>query len=150
MRAIVRTPRQRRWGWLDDDFDQMFEGFLRPMQSVSENVRHDLVPAVEVSETDDRYVVRAEMPGVRKEDVDVNLEDGVLTISAETRSETEEREGERIIRQERRFGKYLRSLRLGNDIDAQAVNAVYRDGVLELTLPKVEESKPKKIEVKVA
>jgi HSP20 family protein len=150
MRAIVRTPRQRRWGWLDDDFDQMFEGFLRPMQTAGESARRDLVPAVEVSETEDRYVVRAEMPGVRKEDIDVNLEDGVLTISAETRSETEEREGERIIRQERRFGKYLRSLRLGNDVDAQAVNAVYRDGVLELTLPKVEESKPKKIEVNVA
>lgn len=150
MRAIVRTPRQRRWGWLDDDFDQMFEGFLRPMQVAGDSARRDLVPVVEVSETDDRYVVRAEMPGVRKEDIDVNLEDGILTISAETRSETEAREGERVIRQERRFGKYLRSLRLGTDVDAKAVNAVYRDGVLELTLPKVEETKPKKIEVKVA
>ena len=150
MRAIVRTPRQRRWGWLDDDFDQMFEGFLRPMQLTGDTTSRDLVPAVEVSETEDQYVVRAEMPGVRKDDIDVNLEDGILTISAETRSETEEREGERVIRQERRFGKYLRSLRLGTDVDATRVKAVYRDGVLELSLPKAEQSKPKKIEVKVA
>jgi HSP20 family protein len=150
MRAIVRTPRQRRWGWLDDDFDQMFEGFLRPMQLTGETAGRDLVPAVEVSETDDQYVVRAEMPGVRKDDIDVNLEDGILTISAETRSETEEREAERVIRQERRFGKYLRSLRLGTDVDATRVEAVYRDGVLELSLPKAEQSKPKKIDVKVA
>jgi HSP20 family protein len=150
MRAIVRTPRQRRWGWLDDDFDQMFEGFLRPLQAVGDTAGRDLVPAVEVSETDDQYVVRAEMPGVRKDDIDVNLEDGILTISAETRSETEEREGERVIRQERRFGKYLRSLRLGTEVDADKVKAVYRDGVLELSLPKAEEIKPKKIEVKVA
>ncbi|MEJ2107658.1 MAG: Hsp20/alpha crystallin family protein [Acidiferrobacteraceae bacterium] len=150
MRAIVRTPRQRRWGWLDDDFDQMFEGFLRPMQLAGDTTSRDLVPAVEVSETEDQYVVRAEMPGVRKDDIDVNLEDGILTISAETRSETEEREGERVIRQERRFGKYLRSLRLGTDVDATRVKAVYRDGVLELSLPKAEQSKPKKIEVKVA
>jgi HSP20 family protein len=150
MRAIVRTPRQRRWGWLDDDFDQMFEGFLRPMQLTGETAGRDLVPAVEVSETDDQYVVRAEMPGVRKEDIDVNLEEGILTISAQTRSETEEREAERVIRQERRFGKYLRSLRLGTDVDATRVEAVYRDGVLELSLPKAEQSKPKKIDVKVA
>jgi HSP20 family protein len=94
-------------------------------------------------------VVTAELPGVKKEDIDVSVENGVLTITAETRSETEEKEGDRVIRQERRYGRYLRSLRLGKTVDEKRVKASYRDGILELILPKAEEVKPKKITVDV-
>ena len=86
---------------------------------------------------------------MKKEDIEVSVENGVLTISAETKSETEEKEGERVIRQERRYGRYLRSLRLDKTVDDKKVKAVYKDGVLELTLPKAEEVKPKKITVNV-
>lgn len=150
MRAITRSPRGRRLGWLDDDFDQMFEGFLRPMRIMEENNGgRDLVPAVDVSENGDAYTIHAELPGVRKEDVNVTFENGVLTLSAETKSETEEKEGERVIRQERRYGKYMRSLRLGADIDESKVMANYKDGVLEIVLPKAEAVKPKRINVDV-
>lgn len=149
MRAIARVGNGRQRGWLDDDFDQFFGGFFSPMQLIEESARRDLVPAVEVSETDDEYIVRAEMPGVNKDDVNVTLENGVLTISAETKSETEEKKGERIIRQERRYGKFLRSLHLGTDIKEAKVKATYRDGVLSLTLPKAEEVKPKRINVDI-
>lgn len=150
MRTIARNPRGRRLGWLDDDFDQMFEGFLRPMRVLEENNGgRDLIPAVDVSENDDHFTVRAEVPGVKKEDVDVTYENGMLTLSAETRSESEEKEGERVIRQERRYGKYMRSLRLGADIDESKIKATYKDGVLEITLPKAEEVKPKRISVDV-
>jgi HSP20 family protein len=150
MRTIARNPRGRRLGWLDDDFDQMFEGFFRPMRVLEENNGgRDLIPAVDVSENDDHFTVRAEVPGVKKEDVDVTYENGMLTLSAETRSESEEKEGERVIRQERRYGKYMRSLRLGADIDESKIKATYKDGVLEITLPKAEEVKPKRISVDV-
>ena len=92
----------------------------------------------------------ADVPGAKKEDIDVTLENGILTITAETKSEKEEKEGERVLRQERRYGKYVRSLRLGTQIDEKGVKANYKDGVLELTLPKAEEVKPKKITVDVA
>jgi HSP20 family protein len=100
-------------------------------------------------ERNNEFVVKAELPGVKKEDIDVSVENGVLTINAETRSETEEKEGDRVIRQERRYGKYVRSLRLGKAVDEKKVKASYRDGVLELVLPKAEEVKPKKISVDV-
>ena len=97
----------------------------------------------------DAYTIHAELPGVRKADVNVTFENGVLTLSAETKSETEEKEGERVIRQERRYGKYMRSLRLGADIDESKVMANYKDGVLEIVLPKAEAVKPKRINVDV-
>jgi HSP20 family protein len=102
-----------------------------------------------VVERANEFVVRAELPGVKKDEIEVSLENGVLTIGAETKSETEEKEGDRVIRQERCYGKYLRSLRIGKDIDEKHVKAVYKDGVLELTLPKAETAKPKKINVGV-
>ena len=100
-------------------------------------------------ERDNEFVVKAEMPGMKKDDIEVSLENGVLTITAETKSETEEKEGDRVIRQERRYGKFLRSLRLGKEIDEKKVQASYKDGILELVLPKAEEVKPKKIAVNV-
>lgn len=143
----VRNPIVRRW---NDDFDNMFEGFLRPLRWVDEeSASESLVPRLDVIEHNDEYVVRTEIPGARKEDIEVAVENGVLTISAETKSETEEKEGARVIRQERRYGKYLRSLRLDKTVDEKKVAAVYKDGVLELTLPKAEEVKPKKITVNV-
>jgi HSP20 family protein len=149
MRIVTNSPVARRRGWLDQDFDNFFSDFLRPMRVYEETEGRDLVPPVDVVENGDAYTVRTELPGVKKEDIDVTLEDGVLTIKAESRSETEEKSGERVIRQERRYGQYLRSLRLGAAIDEKAVKANYRDGVLELVLPKAEAVKPKKIEVKV-
>ena len=142
----TQNPVVRRWS---DPFDSMFEGFLRPMRWVEEEAGEGLTPRLDVVERDNEFVVKAEMPGMKKDDIEVSLENGLLTITAETRSETEEKEGERVIRQERRYGKYLRSLRLGKEIDEKKVRASYKDGILELTLPKAEEVKPKKISVDV-
>ncbi len=154
MRELVRRvpTSPSRWGWLDDDFDQLFEGFFRPLRRLEEQTQThwDLVPAVDVSEEDEQFTVRAELPGVKKDDISVTVENGVLTIGAETRSESESKDGERYIRQERRYGKYLRSLRLGVQIDEHKIKATYKDGVLELVLPKAETVKPKRIAVDVA
>lgn len=139
-----------RWGLWDNDIDRMFQGFLNPMRGVEEARDEGLFPAMDVKERADAYVIVADVPGAKKEDIDVSLENGILTISAETKSEKDEKDGERVLRQERRYGKYVRSLRLGTQIDEKGIKANYKDGVLELTLPKAEAVKPKKITVDVA
>lgn len=149
MNVVMRTPRNplvRRWG---DDFDGLFENFLRPMGMIEESMNEGLTPRLDVVEHDNDFVLQAEMPGIKKDDIEITLENGVLTISGECKSEKETSEGERVVRQERRYGKYVRSLRLGKEIDEKNVKANYKDGILELTLPKSEEVKPKKINVSV-
>ena len=146
------TPRTLRgrtvspWG---NDFNNVFESFFRPNRWVEEATSDDLVPAMDIREREHDFLVHADLPGIKKEDIDINLENGVLTITAESRQESEEKEGERVLRQERRYGRYVRSLRLGRDIDAAKVKSSYDDGVLEVVLPKAEEAKPKKISVDV-
>lgn len=137
-----------RWGLWDNDYDRVFQNLFQPMRWVEE-AAGDLVPAMDVKERENEYVIKTELPGVNKEDINITQENGVLTISGETKSEKEEKEGERILRQERHYGKYVRSLRLGTQINEKGVKASYKDGVLELILPKAEEVKPKKITVDV-
>jgi HSP20 family protein len=136
----------RRW---NDDFDNFFENFFQPARTALEPAAEALTPRLDVTEKEDAYVVAAELPGVKKEDIQVTVEDGVLTIGAETKSEHEEKEGNRVIRSERHYGRYERSLRLGHDITAKDVKAAYKDGILTLTLPKAEQAKPKRIAVDV-
>jgi HSP20 family protein len=149
MNHLIRTPRSivaNRW---NDDFNSLFENFLQQTRWAQEEASQGISPLLDVVERDNEFIVKAEMPGMKKDDIEVSLENGVLTITAETKSETEEKEGDRVIRQERRYGKYLRSLRLGKEIDEKKVKASYKDGILELVLPKAEEVKPKKIAVNV-
>ncbi len=151
MTNIVQQPeREVGWGLFDNNLDDVFEGLFRSHTATSNDVTGgSLIPAIDLHENDRSYTVRAEMPGVKKDDIDVTVHDGVLTINAESRYENEEKEEGRVIRQERRYGKYVRSIRLGKDVDESHVKASYHDGVLELELPKVEEVKPKKISIDV-
>lgn len=119
------------------------------MRWVEEATSESFAPAMDIKERENEYVVRTDLPGVRKEDISITLENGVLTITAERKSEEVEKEGEREIRREVRYGRYARSLRLGTQIDEKSVKANYRDGVLELVLPKAEQVKPRKISVDV-
>lgn len=149
MNTLMHSPRNgllRPW---NRDFDNLFEGFLRPARWTEEAVSEGLVPVLDVIERDNEFVVKAEMPGVKKDEIEVSLENGVLTIGAETSSETVEKDGDRVIRQERSYGKYVRSLRIGKEINEAKIKASYKDGVLELILPKAEAAKPKKISVGV-
>jgi len=143
----ARSP-ATRWGLWDNDVERMLESFLRPGRWIEE-AAGELTFPLDVSERNDEFLISAELPGVKKDDISVTLENGVLTISAEMKSEQDEKEGERVVRQERRYGKYVRSLRLGTQIDEKKISAHYKDGVLQLTLPKAEEVKPKKITVGV-
>lgn len=109
----------------------------------------DWVPSVDISETDEAFHIAAELPEVKKEDVKVTLENGVLTLQGERKEEREEK-GRKIHRIERSYGQFVRSFTLPDGVDDTKVKAEFKEGVLHLHLPKSEKAKPKAIEVKVA
>jgi HSP20 family protein len=105
--------------------------------------------ALDVIEEKEQYVLKADLPGIKKEDIKVSLEDNILTVKAERKSEAETQD-RKIHRVERTYGQYQRSLNLGAKVDAGKIRANYKEGVLELIVPKAEETKPKSIEVQVS
>jgi HSP20 family protein len=105
------------------------------------------MPALDVAETEEEVIVKAEVPGMDVKDIDITLTDGLLTIRGERKLENEDKK-ENYHRLERQFGSFSRSLKVGAEVKAEAIEADYKDGVLTVTLPKDEEQKPKKIDVK--
>ena len=143
-------PEERHLSWGNfDNFGDVFNGFFRTPVT-HRSVRKARIPPVDVAETDIAYLVKAELPGIRKEDLDVTVDDGVLTIKAEHNDNRGQTENGQLIRQERSYGKFVRSLRLGANVDEETITAEYRDGVLHSTLPKEKEVQPRKVEVSVA
>ena len=118
-----------------DPFDDLFRGFfVRPVDIGNTSQTPSI--KMDVKEQENAYLVHAELPGVKKEDIHVIVDGNQVSISAEIKHEKETREGERLLRSERYFGKVSRSFQLGQDIDDANANARFNDGVLELTLPK--------------
>jgi len=105
-------------------------------------------PALDLREEKDNLIATVELPGLRKEDIEVSVHDGVLSISGERTEEKKSEQGENY-RTERFYGRFHRTLALPKPVKVEAITASYRDGVLTVTLPKTEEAKPKQIEVKV-
>lgn len=111
----------------------------------------DWAPAVDVSETDTAYQLHVELPAVKREDVQVNVEQGVLTLSGERKLEKKVEDKERKLhRVERSFGRFVRSFSLPDTVDAEAIAASYKDGVLEVTLPKRVKPQPKGRTIEIA
>ncbi len=131
---------------ISDVFDRMMEDFFSTDTRLSEPVSN-LIPLMNIEELKDAYKITLEIPGMEKDDIDIQLKDNVLTISGEKKEESKSEEGT-FYRRERRFGKFVRSVSLPNDVNAEKIEAEYKNGVLTLTLPKTEEAKPKKIAVK--
>ncbi|MBK9307909.1 MAG: Hsp20/alpha crystallin family protein [Nitrospira sp.] len=109
----------------------------------------DWTPSVDISETAGEYLIKAEIPDVKKEDVKVSLEDGVLTIQGQRKLEQEDK-GTKYHRIERSYGSFVRTFSLPDVVEPEHVKAEFKDGVLNLHLPKSEKAKPKTIEVKLA
>jgi HSP20 family protein len=125
-------------GWLRTEIDRLFDDFGRPTRSLFRfggPFAH--TPALEMSEHAKDYRLTAELPGLKVEDIDIVVTDGMLTIKGEKRSETDDH-ADGLILSERRYGAFERSLRLPADIDAQAVSATFKKGVLTVTMPKDE------------
>ena len=144
-------------GWnpareLEEMSDRLNRVFARVPRDRNENEAMtvaDWTPVVDISETTAEYVIKAEITEVKKEDVKVTLEHGVLTVQGIRRQEAEEK-GKKYHRVERSYGSFVRSFSLPDLVDAAQVQAVFKDGILTLHLPKSEKAKPKAIEVKVA
>jgi HSP20 family protein len=136
-RGVLTGPRQDLLDWFFEDLS------LPDFWTAG----REWVPAFDVSETEKEVIVKAELPGMDVKDIDIALTDGLLTIKGERKLEKEDKK-ENYHRIERQFGSFSRSLNLGAKVRSDGIEAAYKDGVLTVTLPKVEESKPKKIEVK--
>jgi HSP20 family protein len=133
---------------LRDEIDRLFESPLAELTRTS-NVLSGWTPALDVYEQKDHFIVKAELPGMKKEDITVSLHDGSLSISGERKSETKHEDAE-VYRAERFFGRFQRTVTLPAPVAPDKVKAQYKDGVLTVTLPKTEEAKPKQIDVSVS
>jgi len=121
-----------------DPFDEMFGDLLKGffVRPVSFEGPSQFPVKVDVTEGDNAYKVQAELPGVKKEDINVSIDGSQISINAEVKKEHEEKDGERVLRSERYYGKFSRSFALSQDVDESTAQAKYSDGVLELILPK--------------
>lgn len=137
---------------LEDMSDRLNRVFARPATRTNGKEAltvADWAPTVDISETDGEYLIKAELPEVKKDDVKVTLEDGILTIQGERRREKDEKTT-KYHRVERSYGSFVRSFSLPDQVDENGVKAEYKDGMLNLRIPKSEKAKPRAIEVKVA
>jgi HSP20 family protein len=129
------------------EMDRLWDSFLeeRPRRRVEER---EWLPSLDVSETKNDIVVKAEVPGMDPKDINISLSNGVLTIKGEKKHEREEKEEDyRLI--ERSYGAFARSIQLPVEVQSNKVNASYKNGILKVTLPKSEEAKIKEIKIKV-
>lgn len=130
-----------------NEFDDLFKGlFVRPMR-LDVNGMPQVQMKVDVTRTDDTYTVKAEMPGVGKDDIQVSIDGNQVSISGEVKKEKEEKKGEEVIRSERYFGRVSRSFTLPQEVDEARVTAKYADGVLNLALPVKPKSKGRKVAI---
>lgn len=130
------------------DVDNLFDNFWAPMQGTAA-APGTFSPRVDVKDREDHVEISAELPGVKKEDIDVTLENGILTLTAESRHEDKEEKEGRVVRQERRYGKYMRSFDLGSGVKEDDIKASFSDGVLTLNAPKAKERTPESKHIQI-
>src|SRR5262249_51743474 len=149
--ALIRWEPVRELSTIQSEMNRLFNTFFETPTRGGGNGSPALrrwVPAMDLVETDDEVVLRADLPGLRENDVKIELEDNVLTVSGERKSEHEERK-EGYYRVERSSGSFRRSLTLPEGVDADAIRANFDKGVLEVRVPKPEERKPQKVAISV-
>jgi HSP20 family protein len=147
--ALVRWEPARELTSLQSEMNRLFSTFFdSPAGGGNGGTLRRWIPAMDLVETDEHFVVRADLPGLGEEDINVELEDNVLTISGERKSEHEERK-EGFYRVERSFGQFSRALTLPEGVDPDAVRASFDKGVLEVRIPKPEQRKPRRVSIGV-
>jgi len=155
MAGLVRHRRERSQGnvpvtldWADRFFNDLIPSrFFRELMPSVMREEWELMPSFDISETDNGFVVKADLPGIDPKTLDITLSGNTLSVSGEKKEQNEQK-GERFHTIERRFGSFSRSFMLPGDVKEQGIEATYKDGVLQLTIPKAEPAKQKKIEVK--
>ena len=146
--AIVRWEPFRDLISTQREFDRLFREAFSPATGGGEVSTRTWAPPVDIYEDGDNLVLKAELPGINPDDVEVRVEDNTLYMKGERKFEKEVKE-ENYHRVERAYGTFARTFSLPNSIDSDKVAASYKDGVLTLTLPKKEEAKPKKIKINI-
>ena len=147
--ALVRWEPARELNSLQQEMNRLFSSFFdTPTGGNGGTVGRRWIPAMDLVETEDHYVLSADLPGMSQDDISLEFEGDVLTVSGERRSEHEERK-EGYYRLERATGAFSRSLTLPEGVDADAVTATFDKGVLEVRIPKPEQRKPKKVAIQV-
>jgi HSP20 family protein len=147
--AIVRWEPLRELASIQNEMNRLFGTvFDAPAATGNGGTQRRWMPAMDLVETDDHFVLRADLPGLSESDVDIEVEDNVLTVSGERRPEYQQSK-EGYHRVERAFGSFSRSLTLPEGVDAEAVSAGFDRGVLEITIPKPEQRKPRKVSIGV-
>src|ERR1044072_4751708 len=147
--AIVRWEPLRELASIQNEMNRLFVTvFDAPAPGGNGGTLRRWMPAMDLVETEDHFVLKADLPGLTEGDVNVEVEDNVLTVSGERKAEHEDkREG--YVRVERSYGTFRRSLTLPEGIDPEAVQASFENGVLEVRIPKPEERKPRKVSIQV-
>jgi HSP20 family protein len=143
--ALMAWPSLDRWNILRDDLNSLLESPLSSSFGQSAQLLTGWSPALDLYQNNDNIVAMVELPGMRKEEIEISFHDGILTISGERMRES--KNGEKAERTERYVGAFRRSITLPTRVDANKVSATYVDGILTVTLPKAEEVKPKQIPV---
>jgi HSP20 family protein len=143
--ALIRWEPAREVDTLQNEVNRVFDAFFGNGPGGGSRVRR-WVPAMDLVETDEHLVLRADLPGLTKDDVELEVKDGVLTISGERKAEHEEK-SEGFYRVERAFGRFSRSLTIPDGVDAEQISADFDDGVLEVRIPKPAERQPHRIAI---
>ena len=125
------------------------DSFLNDFFMPTERRMGNWFPAMDVHETDSKYLVHLDLPGINKEDIHVTMENGILTVKGESNTEDKEEKDGKLIRHERHMGSYMRQFTVGSEVEADAIDAKFDNGVLSLELKKIEKSEPSKLEIKV-
>ena len=147
--AVIRWTPFRELSTVQDRVNRLFEDAMKAPYRGDEGLTSTAwAPAVDIYETDKEIVLKAELPEMQEKDIDIKVEDNVLSITGERRMEKEVKE-ENYHRIERSYGSFNRSFTLPRTVDREGIKAAYKDGVLKVTLPKKEETKPKQIKIDV-
>jgi len=152
---LIQRQNSDLWNWspveplstLSEEINRLFDS---PFGEFTRHIKlfNEWTPALDVYEDKDNLIVKAELPGMKREEIDISFHDGTLTISGERKYEQKNQDAE-TYRAERFFGKFHRTLALPKPVQSDQAKATYKDGILTVTLPKTEEAKPKQIQVNV-
>lgn len=151
-RSNAMRPETAAFGSLHREIDRLFDDFTRSIGVVRAPATTNLLPSIDVTETDKEVVITAELPGLERKDIDITLEDNILTIRGEKKIEAEQKDdkNKNVHVSERAYGVFYRMLELPPGIDPSTVQATMSKGVLKVAIPKPTRSEAKKIEVKEA
>jgi HSP20 family protein len=146
--ALIRwTPGRDPMG-IQGEMNRFFDDFFGMPRKVDDQERFHWNPRVNIEEVKDRFEITAELPGLKKEDVKIEVKDHVLTLTGEKKAENENKD-RNVYLFERAYGRFCRTFTLPDNVEAGKIGASFKDGILKIDIPKTEEAKPKEIEVKV-